>query len=585
VTCHPGLSNPTNEVQTAVRRGEGWPSLGITSILAASACLFLGFHLALALGREDVDDYESPLMLSVARQLMVGPCELYGPFGGSNPLVLIHAPLYYRAAALAAWPMTRAGLHPVDAARWAGRGLSFLGLLATMAAAYRLGRLDGLPTGRAGLWPACLLAASPVLAGLPFAVRPDMAGVALQTWGVVLVLESVAGSKNGLDRRLVWASVLFGLAACVKQHFVGAWAVSAALAASGWLRGSLGSGSRSISRIVWPGVAVAGVIYSAEWLVTAGRVWEAAFVAAANVHRVHPGDWLHVGTVVAAVTGKSAGLAALAVAGATANSRSFPRWVRAVIALLVVSIAALTVAQLVVSARWITAMLPLIALAGLAIALPGWIAPVRPSAAGGRVDAALAFYFSAETILLILLCRSSSGAWINYGIPAMVFAVILTARSLTRAVGAARSRDLAAIIFVAAAAVLASVLMDAKVEANHRRAEHANLYQVFASTRLPATALFFADRPGLNRMSGRLEWVYDDWLYPAFESRKLAEPRARWLRPMVGSLDALRAVVLQSDRPGIDGLPESLSAFGFTLAGRFGPFRVWIRADPAPGVL
>ncbi len=39
-------------------------------------------------------------MLSVARQLVFGPSELYGPFGGSNPLVLIHAPLYYRAAAL-----------------------------------------------------------------------------------------------------------------------------------------------------------------------------------------------------------------------------------------------------------------------------------------------------------------------------------------------------------------------------------------------------------------------------------------------------------------------------------------------------
>ena len=36
---------------------------------------------------------ESPLILSVARQLVNGPSELYGPFGGGNPLVLIRAAL------------------------------------------------------------------------------------------------------------------------------------------------------------------------------------------------------------------------------------------------------------------------------------------------------------------------------------------------------------------------------------------------------------------------------------------------------------------------------------------------------------
>src|SRR5690349_11400885 len=93
----------------------------VTSILTASACVLIVFRLSLALGREDVDNYESPLMLSVAWQLMAGPWELYGPFGGRNPLVLIHAPLYYRAAALTAWPLARAGLQPVEASRLAGR--------------------------------------------------------------------------------------------------------------------------------------------------------------------------------------------------------------------------------------------------------------------------------------------------------------------------------------------------------------------------------------------------------------------------------------------------------------------------------
>src|SRR5262249_13923028 len=158
----------------------------------ASACLFIGFRLSLALGEEDVDKYESPLMLSVARQLVAGPWELYGPFSGRNPLVLIHAPLYYRAAALLAWPMARARLHPVDAARRAGRLVSLLGLAATMAAAYRLGRLGGLPR-RAGWWSALLVGAAPVLAGQPFAVRPDMMGAALQGWGAALTLEALGG--------------------------------------------------------------------------------------------------------------------------------------------------------------------------------------------------------------------------------------------------------------------------------------------------------------------------------------------------------------------------------------------------------
>ena len=85
------------------------------------------------------------MILSIARQLVAGPGELYGPFGGRNPLVLIHAPLYYRLAALSAWPIAQTGIHPVIAARLAGRGLSALGLLSTLATAYRLARSGGMP--------------------------------------------------------------------------------------------------------------------------------------------------------------------------------------------------------------------------------------------------------------------------------------------------------------------------------------------------------------------------------------------------------------------------------------------------------
>jgi hypothetical protein len=547
-------------------------------LLGVAAIVYVGFHSTLALSGEDVDKYESPLMLSVSRQLVAGPWGLYGPYSGSNHLVLIHAPLYYRAAGLMAWTMMRAGLHPVDAARAAGRTLSVLSLAATMGAGYRLGRLGGLPR-RAGWWAALLLAASPVLAGLPVAVRPDMAGVALQSWGVALALQAIAGSGRD-PGRLAAASALFGLAACVKQHLLAGWAVSAALAAWAWLRGRLGLGG--VARLVLPGAALAAAIYGAEGLVTAGRVWEAAFLAPANVGRIHLGDWLHVATVVAAMVGKSAGLAALAVAGAAAKRHWSPGWVPAIAFLLIGSITLLSVAQLAIPAPWITAMLPVVALAGLVVALPGCAAEVRPSPPDGRIDVALGIYCGSEIVLLIALCQSSNGAWINYGIPAMMFAAVLAARSLGGAWDA-MSRLGLMISVVAVVAVLASVLMDAKVEVNRRRAEHAYLAGVFASTRLPPSAFFFADRPGLNRMSGRLEWVYDDWLYPAFESLKLAEPRAHWLRPILGPSAVVRAVVLESDLPRIDGIPEPLPALGFRPAGRFGPFRVWILGYRSPG--
>ena len=77
-------------------RGSAW----VTAILVVSAAATVGYWTVRAFGEEDTEAMESPLILSVARQFEVSPWELYGPFGGSNPLVLIHAPLYYRAAAL-----------------------------------------------------------------------------------------------------------------------------------------------------------------------------------------------------------------------------------------------------------------------------------------------------------------------------------------------------------------------------------------------------------------------------------------------------------------------------------------------------
>jgi hypothetical protein len=538
-------------------------TVSITLLLTAAAIVLAGFRLMLALGREDVDPYESPLMLSVARQLVSGPGELYGPFGGGNPLVLIHAPLYYRVAALLAWPLARAGLHPAEAARVGGRLASAAGLAVVMVAAYRLGRLGGLPR-RAGWWSAILAAASPVAAGEAFAVRPDLLGAALEAWGAAAAL--------GAAGRPVSASVLFGLAACVKQHLLGAWAACVAIAML------FRPASPTAMRLVLPGAIVVVLYYGAEWLVTSGHLWEAAFVAAANVGRVHPGGWIHVATVVAAIAGKGAGLAALAVAGAIAARPGSRNRANAAASLLALGVTVPAAAQIAAPNPWITGMLAGAALIAFSIGLPA----AALATGGDHVDAALGACCGAELVLVLILAGSSSGAWVNYAIPAMVFAAALTARALARATEPCPMRR-GWVPAAAAAAVLASALMDVKVEAARRRAEHADLPRVLAAAGCPPSAVFFADRPGLNRMTGRLDWVYDAWLYPAFESRKLAEPRGRWLRPLLGSPTAARAVVLESDADRVDGIAEPLPTLGFRPAGRVGPFRVWTLGPRPPG--
>ena len=133
-------------------------------------------------------------MLSVARQLVRGPWELYGPFGRQNPLVLIHAPLYYHLAAILAWPLSILGLDPISAARLAGRSLSFVGLGATACSAIR-DRSARSSAPRAAWWAVCLIASSPVVGFMPYTVRPDMLGVALQTTGVFLLLKAIESER------------------------------------------------------------------------------------------------------------------------------------------------------------------------------------------------------------------------------------------------------------------------------------------------------------------------------------------------------------------------------------------------------
>ncbi len=133
------MSEQSQPAQAAGR----WISRWLTAVLAAAAVVALATGLWRALAPDDTEAMESPLLLAAARQLVASPWELYGPYGANNPLVLIHAPLYYRLAALLAWPVHAAGCRAVTAALVAGRLLSLLGLVITLATVYRLARVDG----------------------------------------------------------------------------------------------------------------------------------------------------------------------------------------------------------------------------------------------------------------------------------------------------------------------------------------------------------------------------------------------------------------------------------------------------------
>jgi len=95
--------------------------------------------------------------------------------------------------------------------------------------------------------------------------------------------------------------------------------------------------------------------------------------------------------------------------------------------------------------------------------------------------------------------------------------------------------------------------------------------------RRPRSSYFFAGRPGLNRTDGRLDLVYDDWLYPVFESYGLAEPRSLWLRPALAS-GTVRVVVNNSARPVLEGTTLDLRRMGYRPDAKMEPyFYVWIR--------
>jgi len=578
-------------VSSSEQRRAAWASVWVTAVLAVSAAGAVGIGVLLALIVHDAEALESPLMLSVARQLFNNPWELYGPFGARNLLVLIHAPLYYHLAALLAWPMARAGLDPVTAALVAGRSLSMLSWALTLAAAWRLARLDGAPA-RAGWLAIFLLASAPVVGVIPFAVRPDTLGVAFQTNGVLLVL-SFLRAERPRETTLLAAFALFGLAICVKQHFIVGPLCSTCLLLAAWRRGQVAL--RSIVRGLLSASTLVLVVYGTEELATGGRMSQAVFLAAANVTRVHPADWSYTMIVLTAIIGRSSGLIALLVGSCLAvvsvDANLGRRAFVAAGTFLVGLVIALVAFPFVVTDRWL-GLYSLHAVVGgvqnavlactlLVLPVCGFLAP--RSLTRGRLDGALWLYLAAELAFVTVLCRTSTGAWVNYAIPSVVVASVLTARLLDRALSDPISPRRLITIVLAASILPIGVVMDPYRSANQRRNEGLAIARISREMSRPSSEFFFVGRPGDNRVSGQLYLVYDDWLYPVFESIHLAEPRSIWLRRAL-TAGPIRFVVNTSESPRIDGIGLTLPQLGYSRRIQVGPFFVWERILPPSGL-
>ena len=568
------MSDPSVRDQRASFWGKAW----VTAILMVSAACNVGVGAFLACSQEDAEPLETPLLMSVARQLYQSPSELYGPFGRSNPWVLIHAPLYYRVAALTAWPLARAGIDPVLAALVAGRILSMVGLMVTLAAAFRLARVDGAPP-IAGWWTVLLIVATPVLDPQPYSVRPDMIGVALQTTGLLMVL-TVLRSKRRRAVTLVAAYAAFALAACVKQHFVMVPAISTVWLLVAWRRDRYAS--RLIARALLMALAIVLLVYGTEEFATGGRMSPAIFLAAANVGRIHPSDWARVVIVFFAITGRTSGVSLLLSAAGLSLIQSRPGLVPAVIAAVgtccVGLVAGLQAYIHVDPGELQMAILVVAVMTTNTLFFPLCAGFERRAIGTGQLDAALWLFMTAEVALVVLLCRASTGAWVNYVIQAVIFACILTARALDRALASAASARTVLPIVLASLNLLAGTAYFGRIAVSNRLVEHDAKEMIFDQLKGPRQEFFFVDRPGENRLHGRLDLVYDDWLYPVFESVKLAEPRAVWLHNRLTD-GSVRFVVNTSDNPQIPGISGTLPELGFVRRIQVGPFFAWER-DP-----
>lgn len=503
-------------------------ALAAVCILGVAAIVRQGHNVQIALDADDTRELETLAISAVARQAENGPSALYGPFSAANPIVLIHAPLYYRIAAGGCWMLTRAGIEPMEAAIAAGRGVSFLAWLATLAVAGAIGRLGG-GTKRAAILSIVLIAGSPLFAGYNVTVRNDTLSLLFQTLGAWLVLTRLATtgpSASGADRDWLVgiAFISFGLSCCVRQANLVVPAICLLLLAAHSWRGFISFRKLALAPVI--SIAVIIAYYAAEQWLTSGMMGRAVFAMPSKISRLNHAGWRHVGAVFFELAKLCAGPIALAIVSA------------------------------------------------------------GPRRADGRwLDRALWLLVLAEMLSMIPLCLNSTGAWVNYGLQAFVFASILIGRQLDRAFDAHAPLPREIAIGFAAVFLACVTARNVAISANARTAERANLNQLLADPVVPTNAaeLYFVHRPQYNRQFGQPRLAVDDWLYDAFERVRAAEPRSRWLGEELVA-GQVRCVI--EPRGGViaegvvPGLRERLPELGYVPAKTVGRYNVWVRRGP-----
>lgn len=534
------------------------PRALVLFIALAGASSVLGLWMGMAFDGYDMEASESPLLLAAARQL-AAPSALYGPYDSGHHLVLIHAPLYYRLTALGAWPLAWIWGDPVFATLVVGRCLSGLGLLGILAGLFWLARLDG--AGRSsGVLAALFFAAAPIQGGLAFEVRPDMVGSALVFLGLSIGLGGAIEIK-----RVVAGFVLLGLAVCVKQqNVVVAIAAAiglAAIAPARWRQAAAGLATA---------IGVAAVILGVEEWVSGGLMSRSIVVAAGRVGRDHPATWPAAANLLLALVWKNVGPILITTAMALGVARVRP--VGRIAAGLVVFLAAIVCLQMA-SARPGQGGVLAFGLAGLLVMMPILARSDRAPARVGSLDRLVLGLLVVELVLVAGLARLSTGAWYNYAITGEGFFCVLAGRFVGRILEAGPARAGFA-LFAAGTAAVAFAITDARAVGARRALERDAAVRVIERVGRPASKIYFADRPGDNRMLGRRDLVFDPWLYPVFESLGWAEPRDEWLGEAIRRR-SITVVVVAGDQTMIAGVARDLRDLGYRLTDRVGFFRIW----------
>lgn len=493
-------------------------AIGPEWFLAVATALLIVDHAGVALAPEDAEPAETPLVMSIARQAVAGPGGLYGPFSANNPLVLIHAPLYYRIAACAAWVWTST-FHgdPVVAALIAGRSLSIASFLILLAAIARLSTLDGL-SPRAGVWSVLFLAATPLIADFAVPCRADLFAIAAQTLGATLLLQA---RQRGSDRGWFVGFLALAVAFCAKQHAVGSALVLVGLLSLDVARGRLRFRPIAIGAI---SAAVFAIVYLlGEEFASSAQMINAVFRLPGRFARLNPAGWGYVLIVLAEIAARSPGILAASALGIfISKSFEYDR----------------------------------------------------------RLDRALWFLTGVELTLTIFLCRNNDGgAWINYGLQPIVYLGAIAGRLFAK-IELTRGPWVRNLTFIVAGCVFAlNYRLVTVSERIVRERERASLRLIlndrFQVPSRSARERYFVGRQGLNRLFGNRALIHDEWLYTWFERVLEAEPRDRWLTRALARGPILQVITVREPSQRVPGVEPSLQALGFHPVAALGPYKVW----------